>query len=97
MLRIIAGKYRGRKITTGKHLAARPTMSIVREAIFSILSSRKPIYNLNVLDLFCGSGSFHLKRFLAALNMHSWWIQIITICNCLKKQQKILELRTMLR
>ncbi|APR99180.1 16S rRNA (guanine(966)-N(2))-methyltransferase RsmD [Wolbachia endosymbiont of Folsomia candida] len=57
MLRIIAGKYRGRKIATGKHLSARPTMSIVREAIFSILSSRKPIYNLNVLDLFCGGGS----------------------------------------
>ncbi len=61
MLRIIAGKYRGRKITTGKHLAARPTMSIVREAIFRMLSSRKPIYNLNVLDLFCGSGSFSFE------------------------------------
>lgn len=47
MLRVIAGKYRGRKITTGKNLSARPTMSSVREAIFSILSSRKPIYNLN--------------------------------------------------
>ncbi len=41
MLRIIAGKYRGRKIATGKHLAARPTMSIVREAVFNILSSKK--------------------------------------------------------
>ncbi len=61
MLRVIAGKYRGRKITTGKDLSARPTMSSVREAIFSILSSRKPIYNLNVLDLFCGSGSFSFE------------------------------------
>lgn len=56
MLRIIA-----RKIATGKHLAARPTMGIVREAIFNMLSSRKPIYNLNVLDLFCGSGSFSFE------------------------------------
>ncbi|KLT22125.1 methyltransferase [Wolbachia endosymbiont of Armadillidium vulgare str. wVulC] len=61
MLRVIAGKYRGRKITTGKHLAVRPTMGIVREAIFSVLSSRKSIYNLNVLDLFCGSGSFSFE------------------------------------
>ncbi|QOD38507.1 16S rRNA (guanine(966)-N(2))-methyltransferase RsmD [Candidatus Wolbachia massiliensis] len=61
MLRIIAGKYRGRKIATGKHLTARPTMGVVREAIFNILSSRKPIYNLNVLDLFCGSGSFSFE------------------------------------
>ncbi|QIT35808.1 16S rRNA (guanine(966)-N(2))-methyltransferase RsmD [Wolbachia endosymbiont of Brugia pahangi] len=61
MLRIIAGKYRGRKIATGKHLAARPTMSIVREAVFNILSSKKTIYNLNILDLFCGSGSFSFE------------------------------------
>lgn len=61
MLRVIAGKYRGRKITTGKCLVARPTMGVVREAIFSILSSKKPIYNLNVLDLFCGSGSFSFE------------------------------------
>ncbi len=61
MLRVIAGKYRGRKIATGKYLAVRPTMSVVREAIFNILSSKKPIYNLNVLDLFCGSGSFSFE------------------------------------
>ncbi|MCV3769517.1 MAG: 16S rRNA (guanine(966)-N(2))-methyltransferase RsmD [Wolbachia pipientis] len=62
MLRIIAGKYRGRKIvTTNKHSTIRPTMNIVREAIFNILSSKKNIYNLNVLDLFCGSGSFSFE------------------------------------
>ncbi|WCR58097.1 16S rRNA (guanine(966)-N(2))-methyltransferase RsmD [Wolbachia endosymbiont of Ctenocephalides felis wCfeJ] len=61
MLRVIAGKYRGKKIATGKHLAARPTMSIVREAVFNILSSKKPVYSLNVLDLFCGSGSFSFE------------------------------------
>ncbi|MDR2547998.1 MAG: 16S rRNA (guanine(966)-N(2))-methyltransferase RsmD [Rickettsiales bacterium] len=61
MLRIIAGKYRGRKIATGKHLAARPTMGVVREAIFNTLFSKKPIYNSNVLDLFCGSGSFSFE------------------------------------
>lgn len=61
MLRVIAGKYRGRKIVTGKQLAARPTMNIVREAIFNILLSRKSIHNLNVLDLFCGSGSLSFE------------------------------------
>ncbi|MGL9760766.1 MAG: 16S rRNA (guanine(966)-N(2))-methyltransferase RsmD [Wolbachia sp.] len=61
MLRIIAGKYRGRKIATGKHLASRPTMGVVREAIFNTLFSKKPIHNSNVLDLFCGSGSFSFE------------------------------------
>ncbi|QKX03132.1 16S rRNA (guanine(966)-N(2))-methyltransferase RsmD [Wolbachia endosymbiont of Litomosoides sigmodontis] len=61
MLRVIAGKYRGRKITAGKHLAARPTTSIVREAVFNVLSSKKTLYNSNILDLFCGSGSFSIE------------------------------------
>lgn len=61
MLRVIAGKYRGRKIVTGKQLAAKPTMSVVREAIFNILLSRKSIHNLNVLDLFCGSGALSFE------------------------------------
>jgi 16S rRNA (guanine966-N2)-methyltransferase len=61
MLRIIAGKYRGKKIVTGKNLAAKPTMGFVREAIFSILSSRGSIDNANVLDLFCGSGSLSFE------------------------------------
>ncbi|WP_168463817.1 16S rRNA (guanine(966)-N(2))-methyltransferase RsmD [Wolbachia endosymbiont of Ctenocephalides felis wCfeT] len=61
MLRIIAGKHRGRKITTSKQLTARPTMGVVREAIFNILSSRKSINNANVLDLFCGSGALSFE------------------------------------
>jgi 16S rRNA (guanine966-N2)-methyltransferase len=61
MLRVTAGKYRGRKIFTGKQLAARPTMSIVREAIFNMLLARKTIQNSNVLDLFCGSGALSFE------------------------------------
>ncbi|MDN5248066.1 MAG: 16S rRNA (guanine(966)-N(2))-methyltransferase RsmD [Wolbachia endosymbiont of Tyrophagus putrescentiae] len=61
MLRIIAGKYRGRKITTGKNLSARPTMGIAREAIFSILLARKSIHDANILDLFCGSGALSFE------------------------------------
>lgn len=61
MLRIIAGKYRGRKIVTEKKLSIRPTMSIVREAIFNLLLARKSIYNSNVLDLFCGSGALSFE------------------------------------
>ncbi|MDD9331277.1 MAG: 16S rRNA (guanine(966)-N(2))-methyltransferase RsmD [Wolbachia sp.] len=61
MLRVIAGKYRGRKIVTGKQLTTRPTMGIVREAIFSMLASRKSIDGSSVLDLFCGSGSLSFE------------------------------------
>ncbi|UWI83229.1 16S rRNA (guanine(966)-N(2))-methyltransferase RsmD [Wolbachia endosymbiont of Howardula sp.] len=61
MLHITAGKYRGRKIFTDYNLSVRPTMGIVREAIFNILSSQNLIYNLNILDLFCGSGSLSFE------------------------------------
>ncbi len=96
MLRIIAGKYRGRKIATGKHLAARPTMSIVREAVFNILSSKKTIYNLNILDLFCGSGSFSFEA-LSRGAKHAFIVDSDYYNLQLpKKRQKILVLQTVL-
>lgn len=61
MLRVISGKYRGRKIATGKDLSVRPTTGFVREAMFNILSSKKPIHDSNILDLFCGWGSLSFE------------------------------------
>ena len=61
MLRIISGKYRGRKIFSDKLLSARPAMSIVRESIFNIILSRMSIQGCKVLDLFCGSGSLSFE------------------------------------
>ncbi|GAT75681.1 methylase [Ehrlichia ruminantium] len=61
MLRIISGKYRGRKIFSDKFLDARPAMSIIRESVFNIISSRMSIQGCKVLDLFCGSGSLSFE------------------------------------
>ena len=63
MLRITSGKYRGRKIFSDKFLDARPAMSIVRESVFNIISSRISIQGCKVLDLFCGSGSLSLRPY----------------------------------
>src|SRR5213593_2048417 len=54
LLRIIAGEFKGRRITTptGK---VRPTSDRVREAWFSILQQSIP--DARVLDLFAGSGA----------------------------------------
>ncbi|MGM0481591.1 MAG: 16S rRNA (guanine(966)-N(2))-methyltransferase RsmD [Pseudomonadota bacterium] len=54
-LRIIAGKWRGRKLPVIDHQGLRPTTSRVRETLFNWLQS--DIHNANVLDLFAGSGS----------------------------------------
>jgi len=61
-MRIISGKYKGRKLETltGKQL--RPTMGVAREAIFNILSHGEFgvegfLDGCRVLDLFCGCGA----------------------------------------
>ena len=56
MIRIIAGKFRGRTIDTPNVQTTKPTMDRVRAGMFSAINF--DIYNSVVLDLFAGSGSF---------------------------------------
>ncbi len=60
-MRIIAGNYRGRLLTTGNDLTVRPTTDRVKQTIFDILSARIEFEGINVLDLFAGSGSLGLE------------------------------------
>jgi len=60
-MRIIAGKYRGRLLTTGNDLSVRPTTDRVKQTIFDILSARIEFEDIAVLDLFAGSGSLGLE------------------------------------
>jgi 16S rRNA (guanine966-N2)-methyltransferase len=57
-MRVIAGRYRGRRLVTPTGRATRPTAERVREAIFSIL---EPLDGLEVLDLFAGSGALGIE------------------------------------
>jgi 16S rRNA G966 N2-methylase RsmD len=56
-LRIIGGKYRGRKIVPPAGLKARPTTDFARESLFNILNNRIDFEDVTVLDLFSGTGS----------------------------------------
>ena len=58
-MRIIAGKYKGRKLLEPKDYAIRPTADKVREALFDILQGR--IVGAAVLDLFAGTGAVGLE------------------------------------
>jgi 16S rRNA (guanine966-N2)-methyltransferase len=53
-LRIIAGKFRGKKLHSVPGILTRPTADRVREAIFNILGSE--VMGAVVLDLFSGTG-----------------------------------------
>lgn len=57
-MRIIAGKYGGRKIDVPKGLEVRPTIDRVREAMFSsLISIYGSLDGASVLDAFAGSGA----------------------------------------
>ena len=52
-MKILAGRFGGRKIKTSKNLSYRPTKSLVRKSLFDSLA---PFPHESVLDLFAGSG-----------------------------------------
>ncbi|MBN2344046.1 MAG: 16S rRNA (guanine(966)-N(2))-methyltransferase RsmD [Deltaproteobacteria bacterium] len=58
-MRIISGKYRGRRLDTVSSDDVRPTTDRVREALFSHLGNH--ISGARVLDLFAGSGALGLE------------------------------------
>lgn len=60
-MRIISGKYRGRRLSPPANLPVRPTTDMAREALFSILYSRYDFEDLRVLDLFCGTGALSFE------------------------------------
>jgi 16S rRNA (guanine966-N2)-methyltransferase len=56
-LRIIGGKYKGRRISPPSGFTARPTTDFARESLFNILNNRIDFEEICVLDLFSGTGS----------------------------------------
>ena len=58
-MRVIAGRYGGRRLQAPPGSATRPTSDRVREALFSILGAR--VVDARVLDVFAGSGALGLE------------------------------------
>ena len=64
-MRIISGKFKGKKILTPIDKNTRPLKDLTKESIFNIITHSKKINinleNSNVLDLFSGVGSFGIE------------------------------------
>lgn len=58
-MRIIAGEYKGRRITAPEDTNVRPTTGKVKEAIFAMLMN--DIYDAVTVDLFAGTGNLGLE------------------------------------
>jgi len=61
MIRIISGKFRGRRLKVPEGRDVRPTTDRVREALFGMLEHRIAWPEMVVLDLFAGSGALGLE------------------------------------
>lgn len=56
-MRVISGRFRGRRLEAPRSDETRPTADRVRESVFSMLASRRSFDDARVLDLYAGSGA----------------------------------------
>ena len=61
MITIVGGKFRGRKIEVPQSNTVRPTLNKTRAAIFNVLQHLVRIDEMDVLDLYAGSGALGLE------------------------------------
>lgn len=60
-MRIISGKFRGRRLVPPKNITARPTTDFAKESLFNLLVNRMDIEGADVLDLFAGTGGIGIE------------------------------------
>lgn len=60
-MRVISGACRGKKLSAPAGVTTRPTSDRVKEALFSILSSRMDFADIRVLDICAGTGSLGIE------------------------------------
>lgn len=60
-MRIVSGKFRGKRFIAPKNLPVRPTTDIAKESLFNILNNYYYFEDIVVLDLFSGIGSISLE------------------------------------
>ncbi|MDL2262116.1 16S rRNA (guanine(966)-N(2))-methyltransferase RsmD [Bacteroidales bacterium OttesenSCG-928-I21] len=77
-MRIIGGKYKGKTILPPSNFRARPTTDFAKESLFNILQNYFNFENVDVLDLFSGTGSIsyefcsrNCKSLIAVDNNHN--------------------------
>jgi len=71
-MRVTGGKVKGTKLKTLPRHSIRPTTSVVRQAIFSLLENRPTNWH-QVLDLYAGSGALGIE----ALSRRAEWVDFV--------------------
>ena len=60
-MRIISGKFKGRRISAPSNITARPTTDFAKEGLFNLLNNRIELEGIEALDLFAGTGSISIE------------------------------------
>lgn len=60
-MRIISGRLKGKRIVAPGNLPVRPTTDFAKEGLFNILHNNFDFEDLQVLDLFCGTGNISFE------------------------------------
>ena len=88
-MRIISGKFKGKKILVPKDKLTRPLKDLTKESIFNILKHSKllnvELENSNILDLFSGVGSFGLECLSRGTKNVTFLENYTEVLNILKK------------
>lgn len=83
-MRIISGKYKGRRLNAPKKLPVRPTTDMAKEGLFNILNNRFYLDGIKVMDLFAGTGNISFEfasrgvQDIIAVDGHTGCIQYIS-------------------
>src|SRR5437870_3052492 len=81
-MRIIAGKYRGRKLKSPPSLQTRPTSDRLRETLFNILAPR--IKGARFLDLCAGSGAVGIEALSRGVKQATFVDQSAKMCSLIE-------------
>ncbi len=82
-MRIISGKYKGKRIMAPTNLPVRPTTDMAKESLFNILNHEMEMDGAKCLDLFAGTGniSFELASrgaaHITSVDMHAGCVTFI--------------------
>ena len=60
-MRVISGKFKGRKIIAPSNLPVRPTTDQAKESLFNVLANDIDFNQVSVLDLFAGTGNISME------------------------------------
>lgn len=60
-MRVISGKYKGKRFAPPKKFPSRPTTDFAKESLFNILNNSIDFENIHALDLFSGTGSIGIE------------------------------------